>query len=667
MSRSIRTRFLVALLAAAAAIPPAVCGTPAETVLGGMVSDATGSPIDGVELLLGRAGASVLSAQSDPSGRYRFRGVVPGSYLLLATKVGYRATLAQVNTVTEGSLDLTLQLLGDPLPPGAATPPRPENESWALRLPARDVLRETGQEPILTTRGDDPAGAGPAASRRFNAEVQQWFSMALGAVESEGNPLDEGRATSFHLGGAATEAVAWSVDGGAARTAAAFDAGALRELDDENRRVLVNFNVDADAENRVDISAWYDQADRAYMPALEADELAGQRRRGWGYGARWSGRVGATSDVDVHLGYRAANLDALDSRSFLAAGGDPLEDQYWSALGAFTFSPGAGHQVRLGVQASFREHNSEDMRLAADPPLVAADSPIGTGLRGWSVNVFGKESYEIVGPLALDLGLDLHHLGFEQPVSYVLPQAGVTYRPGEADTVRAVVMAKFADGGDPLGAETGGETSRLGYMLAWDRQLGLDVAISIAAAIKPYAQERLLADEYVAFDPATRQPLFLSDGNATSREISLRLERRFGGFHAAGGVRYGEVEGTFLSALPNDLPVQRLGQDQARFVSTSLRTAYVPTGTRVAVDFQRVENDNLSLTEEAVAPLTYSSLEVVLQQQIAHHPGRGAWSLMVGYQELLNVSDGESGEEELAQLGVPAQLRQVRGGVSVRF
>ena len=87
----------------------------------------------------------------------------------------------------------------------------------------------------------------------------------------------------------------------------------------------------------------------------------------------------------------------------------------------------------------------------------------------------------------------------------------------------------------------------------------------------------------------------------------------------------------------------------------------------MAIDFQRVKNESLAITEAYAAPLTYSSIDLMLQQRITRNPGHGEWSLLVGYQAVLNVSEEERGKEELARVGVPAELRRLRGGVSVRF
>jgi hypothetical protein len=651
-----------ALALAAWLVPAPAPASSAQDHLGGAIYDVAGNPLARVQVMLGRAGSEVLFSQTESDGRYRFDGLMPGSYFLYASKIGYRAVLLPVNTVASTTLDLTLRLLGEPAPEGNGSS-LPEDETWVLRVPARDVLRETGAAGLPVA----PASAGEeaeAVDRRFRAEVQQWFSVPLGAPTSGSDLLDEGRNTAIHVDGRVAEAVGWSVEGGSQRTSAAFEEAPLRGVDAASHEVQVNVNVQPDAKNRVDISAWYDQDDQVYG-VVGLDDDAGRRSQVWGYGASWSSRVGS-SDVDLHLGYGVANLDALRATRLV---GGPLADQQWSAVGAVSLSPGSGRALRLGMRASLSQHDSDATRLTLGPDPRVASSPVANGRRGWAVNLFGNESFEVSGPLAVDVGIDLHHLGYDQPVSFVLPQAGITYRPGRSDTLRAAVLMKLADGGgQPAGgADPPGGAASLGYLMAWERRLAGHLTVSLAAAVRPYAQERLASADYVAFDPATGQALFLSDGNATSREGSLQVETRFSIAQVSTGVRYGEARGSLISYLPNGIPSGALALDDVRFLTASVRTAFLPTGTRLSIDFQRIRNEHLWLGEVSLVPLTYTGLDVIVQQEIAPDAGRGEWSLLFGFEAARSAADEEEGAEQLARLGVPDDLRRLSTGVAVRF
>jgi len=398
-----------------------------------------------------------------------------------------------------------------------------------------------------------------------------------------------------------------------------------------------------------------------------------RRSRVWGYDARWSRRVGTASDLDVQVGYGSATLDRADVIEAPEGARAEIGDQQWRAVGAFSFSPAPRHRLRVGMSANLHEYGSTDMRLTLDPDLAGL-GPVGLGDRGWTLSLFGKESYAVTGPLALDVGFDYHHMGFEKTVSFFLPQAGVTYSPGGRHTVRALVMVKLEDRSDPLlvaeNAAGGPEESifdRVGYLVAWDRQFDGNLSLSMAAAFRPYAQENLVSGEHVAFRPVSDRARFVSDGNATSRELSLRLEKRMARMTSSTGFRIGEVEGSMVSFLPNDIQTQEMAHNLVRFLATTLQTAIIPSGTHVTLDFRRIQNDSLHLSGETQDPMTYTSVDMLVQQQLFFLQGGGEWRLLVGYRTILNTSEGTEGANQLARLGVPAEQRRVSGGVSIRF
>lgn len=674
------TRWLGRGAAALLLFVPLALAAPAPGVQGEIL-DLAGQPLAGVRVLLGRAGGDVFGVDTATDGSFSFPPLDPGRYLLVASKAGYQTSLRHIDAIAGGGLDLTLRLLGDTLPPGAGPPPPPPDAAWMLRLPARDVLREMQPVEMVASGPSAVAGApegvapvapipGPAG---VGGAVEQWFSLALGGPTGEAAPLEDGRSTGVRLEGRHGDAVSWSVLGHTGRESAAFEGQPLTTLQDQSHQVQVSVNVAADRHNEFDVSAYFDQNDRNFDVAEEEDAASlAQRSRAWGYAAQWSGQVRG-SDLDVQVGYGAANLEPAHG----AAPGDssvvPLEDQRWQALGAIAFSPGERHRLRLGMRAGVYQFDSADLRLTLGPGWSEA-GPVGLGQRGWSVNLFGRESYEISAPVALDFGFDFHHLGFDEPVSFLLPQAGVTYRPGEGQSLRALVMMKLDDRHGSV-AEAGGSVSaagdapvrQVGYLLSWNGEFGGRLSLSVSGTVRPYAQERFVDDLDMAFDPIAGRSLFVSDGDASSREVALRLEKRFTAVEHSTGVRVGTIEGSLISYLPNDIPSQVMGYNEVRFVAGNLQTRFLRSGTRVRLDYQRVDNGNLHLGEGESAPLTYSELDVVVEQKIFSPPGRGDWRLLIGYEEILNTSSSEGASLELARLGVADQLRRVNGGVSINF
>jgi hypothetical protein len=645
----------------------------------GAILDLAGAPVGGVRVLLGRTGSEVAAAVTEGDGHFSFPPVDPGRYLLIASKLGYQTTLRRIDTLAAPGVDLTLRLLGDAIPPGPDRPV-PADAAWMLRLPARDILREA--EPTITVAGSpagDPGpdaasvGHGSAAGTRprsqVDGEIQQWFSMPLGTEPGETAPIEDGRSTEVYVAGRYGAALNWSIEGQTGREAATFGEGPLRVVADETHQLQMNLNLAADARNHVDLAAYFDQNDHRFNleDAIPEAEPTAQRNRAWGYDAGWKGQVGESS-LDVHLDYGAADLTPVGVSEW-----ERLQDQRWGASGAISFSPAARHRLRAGMRADIYQFESEELRLPLGPEWSAV-SPAALGQRGWSVNLFGRESYEVVGPLDLEVGFDLHHVGFEHPTSFLLPQAGVTYRPAPGQMVRALVMFKLDDRDQGVATGLGGASEepesaaqRMGYLVSWSGQFEGRVQLEISGAIRPYAQERLVDEADLGAPVGGRHSLFISDGSASSREISARVQKDVGRVRHSTGVSAGRIEGSLLTYAPSSTSPQSLGFSEVEFVGAHHSTQVIPTGTQVRLEYQHVESSHQPGIQGSPVDATYSGLDLVVEQRVYSTPGRGDWRLLVGYEAILNSSADAAGAVELARLGVADDLRRVNGGVSISF
>lgn len=78
----------------------------------------------------------IRSVLSDALGRFTIQTLPPGAYRFVAEKGGYLAVVGQLDTLAGSTLDLVLRPAGPPGLPGE----KPENSSWLLRVPERDLF-----------------------------------------------------------------------------------------------------------------------------------------------------------------------------------------------------------------------------------------------------------------------------------------------------------------------------------------------------------------------------------------------------------------------------------------------------------------------------------------------------------------------------------------------
>jgi len=626
--------------------------------LQGTVVDVAGLPLAQVQIFLGRPEQTVRISSTDDHGVYRFSDVVPASYTLLAMKSGYAASFSRVDTVLRSSMDLTLRVLGEPATKPFDPASQPRDRAWMLRHPARDLLRELDRPDALTLPAG-PAGAQPVAAP-LSAELRQWVSLA-GDMKG---PAD-GTQTEVEFARGQEEKVAWSARGYLERAQLEFSQQDLSRRKTEAAQLTMGLQLRPDARNQVDLRAFLGREDLQFALADPAAAEDGSREgRIWGYDAGWRKQLAGGSDLDLQAGYGSAQAQG----NALGSPEQELSESRWHAVGSFRFAPVARHEVQVGIRADGYQFDSAAQRLTYAAELAPA-SLVGTGKDGWALSVYGRDTFALSEPVNLELGMDYDRLGFEDGLSYFTPRAGVSYRPAPGQTVRAMVMMQFADSSAPVRQDPWlddpDSSHQMGYMLVWEHNTRQDLSYAVAAAVGPFTGESNI--EGATFSLSEHGgALFGTDGNATTRELSFRVEKRYRVLQGATGVRIGQVEGNLVSYMAGDIPTQRLGSNEARFVSTMLQTSFVPSGTHIQIGFQWVENDRLQLGASGAMPVTYSSLDMQIQQDLSMLPGRADWMVLLGYQGVQNRAN-RKGEIGLARLGVAEESHRVSGGVAVSF
>jgi hypothetical protein len=620
--------------------------------------DATGLPLSQVQVFLGRAGEEILTSQTDARGDFRFTSLPPGRYTLLAMKSGYVAAFSQVNTLVQRNFDLTLRVLGEPASRDPDAALLEHDRAWMLRLPSRDLLREVDHPTVLSVAAHTEA-PGPRPGS-FHAEARQW--IALGGDTA--GPLD-GLHTGIDLSGVAGSPVSWTMGGFLERADMEFSNQPLAARERDHGQIALGVRVSPRAGDQVDLTAFLGRTDLQFHSSHAGVGGQGDRdSQVWGYDANWQRRLPSGADLDVQVGYGSARAEG----SALGTGESGLSENRWRALGSFQFSPAVGHQLLVGMRADGYDFDSATQRLTLGSEL-APTSLLGSGGEGWSLNVFGRETFTLMKPLALEVGLDYRRLGFDETLTYFVPQAGVSYQPAQGQTVRALVLMQFADSSFAAERDRWTEdfdsSPQVGYLLSWEHETPQDLSYALAASVRPFTGETGVEDA-AFYRPESGAARFGTDGNASARELSFRLEKRHPVLQSSTGLRIGDVEGSLVSYMPSEIPTQRLARNGARFVSTTVQTSIVPSGTSIQIDYHWVENQKLQLDESRTSPVTYSALDMRIRQDLRRVPGRGDWKVLLGYQEVLNRSE-DGGDLSLARLGVAKESHRISGGLSVSF
>ncbi len=135
---------------------------------------------------------ALTTVRSDAVGRFFISGLMPGAYRVVATKGGYAVVVGQINTLLSASVDLVLHPAG----PSGISGTKPEDSSWALRLPERDRLEQESYRVSKTSVRD------PQQPSALPVVVDLTHTSVDGNAQSaaSGNGVGLGLAASWRLG-----------------------------------------------------------------------------------------------------------------------------------------------------------------------------------------------------------------------------------------------------------------------------------------------------------------------------------------------------------------------------------------------------------------------------------------------------------------------------------
>jgi hypothetical protein len=358
---------LVLLMAGLAPVPALAADGPVADAavsagkLSGVTLDALGRVLPRVRILArpvggGEDGADLRTAFSDERGRFSLEQLAPGAYDIVALKGGYAVLAARVNTALERTLELILRPSGTAGPEGS----KPEDGSWALRLPERDSLESrdaaiadgssTPRSHLLLAAGQVAWSEGGADE--FYADYAQEFDLGGGGTlsaflehRSRSSRDDEWERDDLDAAHAM-----WSPPADASSLWPRLDIGGVRRT----RGVPVNVDAFRHA---------MEEAERAYV------------RSAWSSSAGSDVRRVVTLDLaglwvreGTETGSGAQRVEEASSASRLEV--TAVEERTWSGLGG-------AHRTRIRARGSAaqgvirNQHKTPTLALGLEP-----DAPV---------------------------------------------------------------------------------------------------------------------------------------------------------------------------------------------------------------------------------------------------------------------------------------------------
>lgn len=689
LTRLVRLLALGMSLAALAAPDPLPAAGGAGWVRG-VVRDPAGRRIEGAGVRVDSVAGprAILTATTNGGGEFFLAGLAPGLYLLTAHKEGYASASSRLNTLVESSIALTLPpLLGEMRHGGVDEASLPRDRSWALRQPRRDVLREQGADPA-TSAAQDGAPPGTALpepqprSREAEAPRMVGDLQHLFALGREG---DGGSRTSrIELGAAFDPDLELSLSGGSdRRTRAGGPSSGLPRSEDARRQARLGARFEPGEADTVEVSALL--AERHYSlladPAQAEDGFDQETR---GYAARWARDLGGQGAMDVAFDFRSVDVEGSADEAEEDAGATHFadaENRVWQAAGSYRVEIGERREMEVDVRAR---------RMLLEAPGEVAVSvleetgglPASGFERAWAVDLSGRERMALRGPLSLDYGFSYHRRAEELfsagTADAFIPEAGLTVSPEHGPRWSAALSLAL-DRPEEVGpappppaaeGEDGGLLSRVGYRLSMDypfRRLGMNVAVN--ATYHPYAYSPL-GEEGAPLDIRTplRRSVMLSEGNAESLEVGLRLEKRFRKLVAALGSQLGQVEGYLVTGYFDEIPVQQVSYNLVRYMVASAR-GYAPgTGTLVHLDYQRFLNNPEQDFDPSSLSYLFERLDLALEQDLPFVDlWKARWRVLFSLQSLHTDALRGADLAALRAAGVRESERRLSGGLAIRF
>jgi hypothetical protein len=628
--------FLIASLLAASIGLPVSAGEP---VFSGAVKDSAGKFLAGVEILLIAPSTSsdplqpVATVRSDAKGRFLVESLETGAYQIAAVKRGYRTYIGQVNTRIDQWISLVMHPHARLEQSGL---PSPEDDAWALRLPRRNILRETE-----ATLPEFELAAVPRSTLLdlpVNLKVDQLFKIATDLQRApQDDSVVQGVETRLNVAVPLGTRGSASAQGSRERlkNSRSFDGSAPTARDRD--RLSARFSYDTSIDTRIQVEAEYAggsvrwAAEDALAPALDHD------LESWRGAFGFEQQLGARTHLLLSLDYAHAALTVPVAQALQVSGLAPSStNRGFAGSGSLARVGEHGRRFELDFDIGHLDLSAARLYATSDNEMLRFG-----GLPGWSGGFRARETWDLAQRFSLTYGVGYRHVVGDVDASLWTPHLGgqLKFEPLHMEWV--VTYYGSEDWNASLGSGDDRRAHRrLGYEASIQIPLATNLALSGSVESRPMTTDRRRGGE----SDSIGAPSYVTDGNAALARNRVTLTRETPTLMLFAEVSRTAVVGSVAAMLAYDLPFQEISDRDLDYNGGRLGLRFVPQGTLVTLDLREVRESRKAMPDVDSAQ---RQVELTLVQDLLQRGDLGHWRFLMS----LSMADWTSGD--------PGDLRQI--------
>ncbi len=651
---------LIIVLAVASFAPPGVAGEPGFS---GAVKDTAGRFLADVEILVVSPSTSsdpvrpVATVRSDSRGRFLIERLEAGAYQIAAVKRGYRTYIGTINT----RVDTWIQLV---LYPQArleqAGIPEPEDDAWALRLPRRNILRET--DPALPAFEMATARRPSMYELPVQLSVDQLFKVATDlrrapSDESVVQGIETRLNVAIPLGSRGNVSARGSRE--RLKNSRYFDGSAPTGRDSD--RLGARFSYDTSIDTRIQVEAEYAGRGAEWAPREGVLPAVDHEMESWRGAVGLERQLGPATNLRVGLEYAHADLVVPDDQAVRV---DQLESRSTNrailGTGTLTLTAERGRRFELDFDAGHLDLSSTSRYSTNDPGRLHFN-----GLAGWTGGFRARETRDLARRFSLIYGVGYRHVVRESDASIWTPHLGgqLKFEPLQ---VRWIATYYATDDWSSTSESSGGgwEPQRpFGYEAAIEVPLAEHITLSGTVESRPMAAGRRAAP--LGGPVAPTGPAYVTDGNAMLEQNRVTLTRETPTLLLFAELSRAAIDGSVAAALAYDLPFQDLAERDLDCHTGRLGLRFIPQGTLVTLDLRDLRESRHANVD---ADSTQRQVELTLIQDLLQRDDLGRWRFLMS----LSMAEWSSGDPgDLRQIASADRLEATDGrlsaGLSLEF